>query len=121
MANRIASGHATKGDEGALDEGADMMMLVQVPLKHRAPHRGFFGMGDSLAAPSSAMEGASDKSVARREVEDERSDVEQAVIGHGDAMGPHEECGGLELERDDRFPVRVTVQFYKATSNGVVS
>lgn len=121
VANRIASGNATKGDEGALDEGADMMMLVQVPLKQRVSHRGFFGMGESLAAPPSAMEGASDKSVARGGVEDQRSDVEQAVIGHGDAMGPHDECGGLELERDDRFPVRVTVQFYKATSNGVVS
>ncbi|MDP3232844.1 MAG: hypothetical protein Q8N26_08710 [Myxococcales bacterium] len=122
VANRIASGNATKGDEGALDEGADMMMLVQVPLKYRESHRGgFSALGDALAAPPSAMEGASEKSAARASVEDLRSDVEQAVIGHGDAIGPHDECGGLELERDDRFPVRVTVQFYKATSNGVVS
>jgi hypothetical protein len=28
--------------------------------------------------------------------------------------------GGLRLERDPRFPVRVTVQFYRATSNGVI-
>ena len=28
---------------------------------------------------------------------------------------------GLRLERDPAFPVRVTVQFYRATSNGVVS
>ncbi len=27
----------------------------------------------------------------------------------------------LPVERDPRFPIRVTVQFYKATSNGVVS
>ena len=27
----------------------------------------------------------------------------------------------LTLERDARFPIRITVQFYKATSNGVVS
>jgi hypothetical protein len=27
----------------------------------------------------------------------------------------------LAIERDARFPIRVTVQFYKATSNGVVS
>lgn len=121
VANRIASGNATKGDEGALDEGADMMMLVQVPLKHRQPRYGFLGEGEALPPPPSAMAGASDKSITRRERAEDRSDVEQAVIGHGDAMGPHEECGGLELERDDRFPVRVTVQFYKATSNGVIS
>jgi hypothetical protein len=49
------------------------------------------------------------------------SDVEAAVIGHGKVEGPYTEIDGLEIERDDRYPVRVTVQFYKATSNGVVS
>jgi hypothetical protein len=48
------------------------------------------------------------------------SNVEAAVIGHGEALGPFTEMNGLKLERDPRFPVRVTVQFYKATSNGVV-
>src|SRR5262249_10854205 len=28
---------------------------------------------------------------------------------------------GLTIERDPRFPVRVTVQFYQATSNGVLA
>ena len=35
--------------------------------------------------------------------------------------GPYTEMDGLAIERDERFPIRVTVQFYKATSNGVVS
>jgi len=43
------------------------------------------------------------------------------VIGHGDVEGPFTEIGGLAIERDERFPIRVTVQFYKATSNGIVS
>jgi hypothetical protein len=47
--------------------------------------------------------------------------VENAVIGHGDLEGPFTEIDDLSIERDARFPVRVTVQFYKATSNGVVS
>lgn len=51
----------------------------------------------------------------------EASDVEEAVIGHGKVEGPFAEIDGLEIERDDRYPIRVTVQFYKATSNGVVS
>ena len=49
-----------------------------------------------------------------------KSDVEQAVLGHGPNRGPFNEGHGLRLERDDRFPIRITVQFYKATSNGVV-
>ena len=46
---------------------------------------------------------------------------EEAVIGHGELEGPFVEIDGLKIKRDTRFPVRVTVQFYKATSNGVVS
>jgi hypothetical protein len=49
------------------------------------------------------------------------SNVEAAVIGHGRVEGPFTEIDDLEIERDPRFPVRVTVQFYKATSNGVVA
>ena len=49
------------------------------------------------------------------------SDVEEAVIGHGAVEGPFTEIDGVEIERDPDYPIRVTVQFYKATSNGVVS
>ncbi|MEN8209513.1 MAG: hypothetical protein ABFR50_09715, partial [Candidatus Fermentibacteria bacterium] len=49
------------------------------------------------------------------------SDVEAAVIGHGELEGPFTEIDGLEIVRDPAFPIRVTVQFYKATSNGVAS
>ena len=49
------------------------------------------------------------------------SDVDTAVLGQGPTEGPYTELDGLTIERDPRFPVRVTVQFYQATSNGVVS
>jgi len=58
-----------------------------------------------------------DGTVARRE----RSDVDVAVLGHGETEGPYTELDGLTIARDARFPVRVTLQFYQATSNGVVS
>lgn len=115
---RIESGQAKASDVGALDEGADMMMIVQVPLKHK--NRGYMqGLPlPSAAPPSAAME--MEDSVATKS-EGRRSDVEKAVLGHGEDMGPFGEMQGMSLERDDRFPVRITVQFYKATSNGVVS
>lgn len=50
-----------------------------------------------------------------------QSDVERAVLGHGETEGPFVEINGQRLERDPRFPIRVTVQFYRATSNGVVT
>jgi hypothetical protein len=40
------------------------------------------------------------------------------VIGHGEVEGPFTEIDDLAIERDPRFPIRITVQFYKATSSG---
>ncbi len=116
---RIEQGEAREQDAGALEEGADMMMLIQVPLRHRSPRfQGLemdMAMGAGDAVPQ-AMPGTARRSSARG-----GSDVERAVIGHGDALGPFREMGNLRLQRDPRFPVRVTVQLYKATSNGVIS
>ncbi|MEK6246858.1 MAG: hypothetical protein N2C12_01680, partial [Planctomycetales bacterium] len=95
--------------EGASEtDGLNMVLLIQVPLKHREPEwRG----GDVLyCCEASRMD---DALIC--------SDVEEAVIGHGKVEGPFTEIDGLEIERDSRYPIRVTVQFYKATSNGVVT
>jgi len=95
--------------EAAGEEGLNMVMLIQVPLKQKNPDD--FGGGISYA-PLPSMPAAE---------ESQRSDVEAAVIGHGEVEGPFTEIDNLEIERDPDFPVRVTVQFYKATSNGIVS
>lgn len=113
---RIQNGNATNQDTGALEEGADMMMIIQIPLRHR-PSRFEGGIGMAMAEESAAMPMAQ----SRRAAGGGGSDVEQAVIGHGEDMGPFREMGRMRLVRDDRFPVRVTVQFYRATSNGVIS
>jgi hypothetical protein len=116
VATRVESGRTRPGDDGALEQGADMVMVVQVPLRHEDRGRlpGLLGSGLALAPPSAAAESAAPMARAK-------SDVEAAVIGHGDDLGPFWEMGNMKLERDPRFPVRVTVQFYRATSNGVVS
>lgn len=95
----------------SVEEGMNMVLLIQVPLKQKNPRPLGFAEGDMMKE-SAAVGGA----VRHRGA----SDVENAVIGHGALEGPFTEIDGLEIERDERFPVRVTVQFYKATSNGVV-
>jgi len=35
--------------------------------------------------------------------------------------GPFTEIDNIAIERDARFPIRITLQFYQATSNGIVS
>jgi len=92
------------------EAGLNMVMLIQVPLRQRQPADFGSGAADYVPAPM-ALEAAPRGG----------SNVEAAVIGHGAVEGPFTEIDGLPIERDDRFPIRVTVQFYKATSNGVVS
>ncbi len=95
--------------------GMNMVLLIQIPLKRRFVERGKTSTL-SVAAPFAygGGFGGAGRAIAK-------SDVESAVIGHGEVEGPFTEIDNLAIERDPNFPVRVTVQFYKATSNGVVS
>jgi hypothetical protein len=94
---------AQAGSEG----GLNMVLVIQVPLKQKNPlmPAQFVAEGQLMAAPTITA----------------KSDVEAAVISHGALEGPFTEIDGLPIERDDRYPIRVTVQFYKATSNGIIS
>ncbi len=101
--------------EATEEDGLNMVLLLQVPLKHKERPRVAFEenmMMDGVALQSAAPMAESAKV---------SSDVEAAVIGHGEVEGPFTEIDNLAIERDPRFPIRATVQFYKATSNGVVS
>ena len=110
----VQSNGTTSNGESAssLGEDANLLMLVQVPLRYREPPRRatapwFGGMPLAKAAPQAAERSRD-------------SDMEVAVLGHGALEGPYTELDGLEVERDPRFPVRVTVQFYQAISDANV-
>ena len=98
--------------EAAGEEGLNMVMLIQIPLRQKERRDLWFECCDDMTVTGCVSECAS----ASRS-----SDVESAVIGHGELEGPFREIDGLPIVRDERFPIRVTVQFYKATSNGVAS
>lgn len=118
---RIEAGQASADDASALEEGADMVMIVQVPLRVATRPRASASpsvMGYSGAAFGAGVGGGG---LAPTASSRGRSHVERAVIGHGISEGPFRELGGRRLRRDRRFPIRVTIQFYRATSNGVVS
>jgi len=104
--------HPTDGGKSGEKGGLNMVMLIQVPLKQKNPMRMQYAC-DSVYSPAA--------SGVMMEACKQRADVENAVIGHGKVEGPFTEIGGLDIERDPSFPVRVTVQFYKATSNGVIT
>lgn len=98
------------------EKGLNMVLLIQVPLKQKRPERQLVD-ADVACCPACAPVPAMEKAAQA----ENRSDVELAVIGHGKVEGPFTEFTNVPVERDPNFPVRVTVQFYKATSNGVVS
>jgi hypothetical protein len=127
-------GPKTEDDKTALQKGADVLFLVQIPLKHAQLGRlggampggpgGGGGIGAAMAPAAQAAPAAKapmKKGASRGASADEGSDVEQAVLGHGPNVGPFNEGHSLRIERDPKFPIRITVQFYKATSNGAVS
>jgi len=110
---RASGGDDTPGSVSAAggEDGLNVVLVIQVPLKQKAPPRQWLG----------GWGGTMDEAMPMATVAREVSDVENAVIGHGAVEGPFTEIHDLAIERDPQFPVRVTVQFYKATSNGVVS
>jgi hypothetical protein len=83
-----------------------MVLIIQVPLRQKVSLRDLLPDVGAMA-PGAEMAA--------------KSDVEAAVIGHGEVEGPFTEIDGLAIQRDRDFPIRVTVQFYKATSDGFVS
>lgn len=102
--------HEAPKVEAADQEGMNMVLLIQVPLKQKKPR-----IRSGIMVPM-ATGGMVYKHSSRRV-----SNVEDAVIGHGEVEGHFTEIDNLAIERDERFPIRITVQFYKATSNGVVT
>jgi len=58
---------------------------------------------------------------ARFAVSSNEVNVEDAVINVGDAQGNFIEIGNREIERDPNYPIRVTLQFYKTTDNGIIN
>ncbi len=128
MADVKASGVTANGEDAQdLTDDANVLILIQVPLKYRAPRyapkpsspmkAAKAPMADMAAAPSASGYGGGIATGKGRAV----SDVDTAVLGHGPTEGPYTELDGLSIQRDARFPIRVTLQFYQATSNGVIS
>ncbi|MDA8793923.1 hypothetical protein N9N67_11800 [Bacteriovoracaceae bacterium] len=87
------------------ETGLNMVLLIQVPLKHITPDYPWGGI-DGPWQEMFSMAYDSKKSM-----------IQNAVIGHGPVEGPFVEIDQLKIERDERFPIRVTVQFYKATDS----
>jgi len=117
-ATRLSDFQASGGDqttsfqEATKDANLNAVLVIQVPLEHKTIR---YDYDDEVLYEAEV----SDSPMSYEKKAD--SDVETAVISHGETEGPFTELNNLQIKRDTRFPVRVTVQFYKATSNGIIT
>eukprot|EP01127_Copromyxa_protea_P008632 TRINITY_DN1983_c0_g1_i1.p1 TRINITY_DN1983_c0_g1~~TRINITY_DN1983_c0_g1_i1.p1 ORF type:complete len:449 (-),score=76.68 TRINITY_DN1983_c0_g1_i1:56-1402(-) len=94
----------------------NMLLIIQIPLVVAPPTLRRF----KFAPVMCAMKCNSAAPMMMDLACDDDCDVEDAIVKVGEAEGAFKELGGLKVERNPDYPVRVTMQFYKATSNGLI-
>ncbi|MBA3847707.1 MAG: hypothetical protein H0X45_13830 [Planctomycetes bacterium] len=110
-AQQAANGGAL-GQDAATRDGLSLVVVIQVPLVVPEMRRGIGAM-DACAGASAAT--------CEMVCEDEKGGrVETAVIASGPVEGPWLGLANCTIERDFRFPIRATVQFYQATDQATV-
>lgn len=102
------------------EKEANMLMLIQVPLKQkeRPPMRGLQAM--SVCKESWTCDGYDFIDEEDFGEICESADFEDVIVKISDKdEGPFPDIK-YNLQRDTRYPIRITLQFYKATSNGIL-
>jgi hypothetical protein len=112
QASEIAAQQGISAEEALqqveVADDINMVIILQVPLKHK--ERSYEYGGLEAFSLSSFNDGISEGFLCAK-----AAAFEDAVISHGEDEGKHFELGGYKLERDIRFPIRATVQFYKVS------
>jgi hypothetical protein len=119
--NRAERGVSEEGEMSAEERAQNLVMIIQVPLKVPEVYRRSSSEGKGKAGGGGGgggMFGVKKKGCFERR---SQAGVEDAIIKVGDNEGPYTEIGKKSIERDDRYPVRVTLQYYKSTDTAEVT
>lgn len=121
--NRAERGVTYTGAMTAEEQQDNFIMIIQVPLKSMRPRPQLETTLCTFGGPvyRGGGRGADTERIQRTA---DACDVEDAILKVGEAEGAFESNFGVfdqDCVRDARYPVRVTLQFYKMTSNGVMS
>lgn len=113
--NRKERGVEDSGQPMSQQEKQDnVILIIQVPLK--VAQRSFFGSTNVIFECESFNTSIKEKKCRSRM----QNNTEDAIIKIGESEGAFQKCSGCKIERDPSFPVRVTLQYYKCTDNGVI-
>lgn len=121
-ADRAARGVATQGSMTEAEQQQNMILIIQVPLKIPEPPRraGYMYAAKCLESCADFETLGCMNECVQEQGAMMRDDTEDAIVSIGEPEGIFEELKGMKIERETNFPVRVTLQFYKGTSTGVV-
>lgn len=93
----------------------NVILMFQVPLKQVKPKAQTFGFGGMVQCMSMSSNAESCAFYSNSSDEDEDMGMEDAIVSIGNTHGPFEGIGDRKLIRDERFPIRCTIQYYKVT------
>ena len=120
--DRKKRGVETQGEITTEEKNRNVIYIIQVPLKTKAPPSKGFGIMTLSCLPMAMMGGPALLSVQESvplSVPGSRSATRGAdwamLEKSTEVKGDYPGTRGLELERDDRFPIRLTVQIYTVT------
>ncbi len=141
--NRKERGVALEGAMTKEEKEANVIMMIQVPLKQKIRFSaGYSGVAPSCGVTKSACMMMMNSTTSSYNSESSQKvyefydecdeygdeccdmmlgddDVEDVIVKVSDKdEGPFPSVTEKDLTRDERYPIRVTLQFYKATSNG---
>ena len=109
---RAEQGKSTSGPMTEKEQVLNGLLVIQVPLKQTRP--------SGSPVPFANLKQMSLSTISTKSFM-ESSDVENVVIRPGQPEGPFDELKDFNIVRDERYPIRVTLQYYKGTSNGVIN
>eukprot|EP01129_Flabellula_baltica_P013559 TRINITY_DN631_c0_g1_i1.p1 TRINITY_DN631_c0_g1~~TRINITY_DN631_c0_g1_i1.p1 ORF type:complete len:450 (-),score=101.39 TRINITY_DN631_c0_g1_i1:24-1373(-) len=121
--HRVEQGRPNDGRPMTSEEKEqNVLLIIQVPLRQKNISRSYdFACDEAYYFEEDCFYDFDECDDCDNCLESMKSvDVEDAILSVGESEGKFREVGNLSIERDTRYPVRVTLQYYKATSNGHV-
>jgi hypothetical protein len=106
----------TSYNQPKVDDGAYSPFGV-ASASSKKPPTAFFGFGATQNATHQPLQPMKSPFIYKKP----SVDVENAIISLAESEGLFPSLAGKAVERDERYPVRVTIQWYKVTSSGKVS
>lgn len=101
----------------------NVIMMLQIPLKVKPSSRGGFGMQDGFCPELMlcASKGPVYRSMNVKKKRVRGVGMDMGMLGLGKKDGKFVGTKDLTLERDTRFPIRCTFQYYRVTDENFIS